>query len=80
MDYEPESEFAPYVAEWGKCAFEDAVVRAYRFANQSDLEFFLLAIKEFGLNVSQVAIDDLMMLAPDDSTKLGAIREELVIG
>lgn len=77
ISYVKSSEPAPFVLEWGQCQFDTTVVKLYNFKSESDLKSFIETIKSFGVTDESLIIKGLRIIAPDDTSKILSISENL---
>ena len=78
LNYSKSFEFAPFVKEWGACAYEGSNVKVYSFAGDKELKAFIATIFDYGITESNLVISNLLIAAPDDLSKLDSIRSLLV--
>ncbi len=78
VNYSKFFEFAPFVKEWGACAYEGSNVKVYSFAGDKELKAFMATIFDYGITESNLVIKNLLIAAPDDLSKLDSIRSLLV--
>lgn len=73
VEYELNTNFIPFVLEWGTCQFEETTVMAYLFATQLDQDsFFELLIGSGGVREETIT-KGLVVFAPESATKLGPL-------
>jgi len=74
INYSKSSEFAPFVKEWGQCTYEESNVKVYSFAGDKEFKAFMATIFEYGITEANLVINNLLIAAPDDLSKLDSIR------
>lgn len=73
----PASSTAPFAATFDTCTWHGERLQVYTFGTIPDEESFLKAVRGYGVVPSQLAMVDLVIVAPADATTLPALRKAL---